>query len=318
MRIVALEEAFSVPGISPAPPPAGLAVRPESLKDWARRLPDVGELRLADMNAHGVDMQVLSHSTPGLEVMPDPATAVTAARRINDALAAAIARHPSRFTGLAALPLQDPPAAAAELRRSVEQLGLRGALVNDHVQGHFLDEPQFRPVWEALEQLQVTLYLHPSVASADSWKVFSGHPALGGATWGWTAATGAHALRLVYAGVFDDFPGASLTLGHMGELLPFQMARLDSRFAHSVPARELAHPPSYYVLNNIYITTSGVHSHPALMGATAAVGIDRVLFAIDYPYESTADAVRFLTTAPYAPADLARIAYGNADRLLRL
>lgn len=318
MRIIAMEEAFSLAGAIPGPAGVLLPVQQRFFEEWNRRLPDLDDLRLADMDEHGVDVQVLSYTSPGVEAVPDPAAATQLARRINDTLAATVRAHPDRFAGLAALPLQDPDAAVAELRRAVGELGLHGALVNDHTQGHYLDEPAFRPLWAALEELGVTLYLHPGVIPADRWHVFTDHPGLAGPTWGWTAATGAHALRIIYAGVFDDFPGASLTLGHMGELLPFQMARLDSRYEQSVPGRPLARPPSQYLLTNVHVTTSGVWSHAALLGATAAVGIDRVLFAIDYPYESTAQAVEFLTTAPYAPSDLARIASRNAERLLRL
>ncbi|MCX4404310.1 amidohydrolase family protein [Streptomyces sp. NBC_01764] len=320
MRIVAVEEAFSVPGAIRQEE----AIRqhmavPEAIKqEWFRRLDDLTELRLADMDANGVDVQVLSYSTPGVEVIEDPAEAVAAARRINDYLAKAIAAHPTRFAGFATLPLQDPKAAVVELRRAVTELGFKGVLYNDHVRGHYLDEPQFRPVWAELERLGVTLYLHPAVVPADNWHVFDGYPVLVGPSWGWTATTGAHALRLIYGGVFDEFPRASVMLGHMGELLPFQMARLDSRYDQVPPEHRVQHLPSYYLRNNVYVTTSGVMSHAALLGAVHAVGVDRVLFSIDYPFESSAAAVEFLRSAPYAPADLASIAHGNAERVLGL
>lgn len=320
MRIVAVEEAFSVPGAIRQE--AAIRQRmevPEAIKqEWFRRLDDLTELRLADMDANGVDVQVLSYSTPGLEVIEDPAEAVAVARRVNDFLAKAVAGHPNRFAGFAVLPLQDPKAAVVELRRAVKELGLKGVLYNDHVRGHYLDEPQFRPVWAELERLGVTLYLHPAVIPADNWRVFDGYPVLVGPSWGWTATVGAHALRLIYGGVFDEFPGASVTLGHMGELLPFQMARLDSRYDQVPAEHRVQHLPSYYLRNNVYVTTSGVMSHAALLGAVHAVGVDRVLFSIDYPFESSAEAVEFLRTAPYAPADLARIAHGNAERVLGL
>ncbi|WP_327699894.1 amidohydrolase family protein [Streptomyces sp. NBC_00459] len=321
MRIVAVEEAFSIPGAirQEAAIRQRLEATEETKREWFRRLDDVTELRLADMDANGVDMQVLSYSTPGLEVIEDPAEAVAVARRVNDYLAKAVASHPKRFAGFAVLPLQDPKAAVVELRRAVNELGLKGVLYNDHVRGHYLDEPQFRPVWAELERLGVTLYLHPAVIPADKWRVFDGHPVLVGPSWGWTATVGAHALRLIYGGVFDEFPGASVMLGHMGELLPFQMARLDSRYPAQVPVeRRVQHLPSYYLRNNVYVTTSGVMSHAALLGAVHAVGVDRVLFSIDYPFESSADAVAFLRSAPYARADLARIAHGNAERVLGL
>ncbi|MFI9169188.1 amidohydrolase family protein [Streptomyces lincolnensis] len=320
MRIVAVEEAFSIPGaIRQEAAIRQRLAAPEVIKqEWFRRLEDLTELRLADMDANGVDMQVLSYASPGLEVIEDPAEAVAVAQRVNNHLAKAVARHPKRFAGFAVLPLQDPKAAVVELRRAVKELGLKGVLYNDHVRGHYLDEPRFRPVWAELERLGVTLYLHPAVIPADNWHVFDGYPVLVGPSWGWTATVGAHALRLIYGGVFDEFPGASVTLGHMGELLPFQMARLDSRYPHVPVEQRVQHLPSYYLRKNVYVTTSGVMSHAALLGAVHAVGVDRVLFSIDYPFESSAEAVGFLRSAPYAPADLARIAHGNADRLLGL
>jgi 2,3-dihydroxybenzoate decarboxylase len=317
LRIIAIEEAFAVPGVTPPLSPDFIPIQPRFIEEWSRRLPDVAELRLADMDAHGVDMQVLS-LTSGVEVIPDPAVAVAVARQVNDYLAEAVAAHPTRFAGFAALPLQDPDAAVVELRRAVVDLGLKGVLHNDHVLGHYLDEPQFRPVWAELERLGVTLYLHPAIVPAERLRVFEGQPVLGGPSWGWTAAVGAHALRLIYGRVFDEFPGASVTLGHMGELLPFQMARLDSRYHIVPPDRRPPHPPSYYLRHNVYVTPSGVFSHAALRAATKAVGIDRVMFAIDYPFESTAEAVEFLRTAPYNSSDLKRIAHRNAERILRL
>ncbi|MEV6605835.1 amidohydrolase family protein [Kutzneria sp. NPDC051319] len=318
MRVIALEEAFSVPEVIPWPGPAGAGMPARWAEEWGRRLPDLTELRLADMDEHGVDVQVLSLTSPGLEVVEDPAEAVAAARRVNDQLAEAVAAHPNRFAGFAALPLRDPDAAVAELRRAVQELGLKGVLHNDHIGGHYLDEPQFRPLWAELERLGVTLYLHPAIVPADRWRVLEEYPVLGGPSWGWTAAVGAHALRLIYGGVFDEFPGASVTLGHMGELLPFQLARLDSRYQQADPKHRPRLLPSHYLRHNVYVTTSGVFSHAALLGATHSVGTDRVLFAIDYPYESSAEAVEFLRTAPYAPADLDLIAHGNAERVLRL
>jgi 2,3-dihydroxybenzoate decarboxylase len=317
MRVIAIEEAFSVPGVTPPLSRDLMPIPDRWIEEWSRRLADLTELRLADMDAHGVDMQVLS-LTSGVELITDPAAAVATARTVNDYLAEAVAAHPTRFAGFAALPLQDPDAAVVELRRAVVDLGLKGVLHNDHVLGHYLDEPQFRPVWAELERLGVTLYLHPAIVPAERLRVFEGHPVLGGPSWGWTAAVGAHALRLIYGGVFDEFPGASVTLGHMGELLPFQLARLDSRYYTVPPDRRPPHPPSHYLRHNVYVTPSGVFSHSALRGATQAVGIDRVLFAIDYPFESTAEAVEFLRTAPYTPADLGRIAHRNAERILRL
>ncbi len=319
MKIIALEESFWYDKLATE---GNTARAWRQLKrgvaaDWQRRLADFTQYRLPEMDRYGVDMQVLSLNSPGIQVQPDPAVAVADARLANDFLAGVIGEHPGRFAGLAAVPLQDPPKAAAELRRAVG-LGLRGALVNDHTLGHYLDEPQYAPFWQALQDLDVPLYLHPNAVPADSWKVTEGYPGMETAMWSWAPRTGGHAIRLILGGVFDRYPGARVILGHMGEFLPFQLSRLDSRFG----VLEFGHPagklPSEYFRANIAITTTGVFSHPALAAAIGEVGIDNVMFSIDYPFESTEQAVRFLRTAPLAPADQARVAHANAERILRL
>ncbi|MFB9836231.1 amidohydrolase family protein [Actinoallomurus acaciae] len=320
MRRVALEEAFWFGGlatkgaVTDRRPP----FRPEAMDRYARRLADFTEYRLPEMDEHGVDVQVLSLTSPGVQAEPDAGVAVDDARRANDFLAETVRRHPTRFGGFAALPLQDPERAAAELRRAVRELGLHGALVNDHTLGHYLDEEPYAVVWAELQDLGVPLYLHPGLVPADDWHVLRGRPELNGPTFSWAATTGGHAMRLVYGGVFDRFPRATVILGHMGEFLPFQLSRFDARHRDLALERPLERPPSGYFGTNIKITTTGVYSHAALVAAVQAVGVDNVMFSIDYPYESTAEAVRFLDTAPLAPADLARVAHGNADRLLGL
>jgi len=208
------------------------------------------------------------------------------------------------------------PKAAAELRRAVVDLGLRGALVNDHMLGHYLDEPQYFPFWEALQELDIPL--HPNAVPSDDWNVVRGHPGLDTATWSWAARTGGHVMRLIFAGVFDRFPDARIILGHMGEFLPFQLSRFDARYADLDLERPLAKLPSEYFQTNVAITTTGVFSHSALIAAIQAVGIDNVMFSIDYPFESTDKAVQFLRSAPLAPADKKRVAHANAERILKL
>jgi 2,3-dihydroxybenzoate decarboxylase len=320
VRRIALEEAFWPQGLRTrgASTDNVSGVRSDVAQRWKQRLGDFTEYRLPEMDRYGIDMQVLSLTSPGLQMQPDPAIAVDDARRANDMLAGTVAGHPARFAGLAALPLQDPAKAVGELDRAVTQLGLRGALVNDHTLGHYLDEPQFDIVWERLEALHVPLYIHPGAVPADRWHVFDGYPALSGPIFGWAAATGAHLLRLVYGRVFDRHPEATVILGHLGEFLPFQLARLDARHADLALDQPPAMKPSEYLLRNVMITTSGVCSAAALMGVIGAIGIDNVMFAVDYPYESTAEAVAFLDSAPLADQDRARVAHVNAERILRL
>jgi 2,3-dihydroxybenzoate decarboxylase len=320
MRRIAMEEAFSVPELDTKVNSmrGNPFYQAEAVEHWISRLPDFTEWRLPDMDRYGIDIQVLSLTAPGVQAVSDPAAAIDMARRANDALASNVARHPDRFVGLAALPLQDPDAAVEELRRAVDELGLCGALVNGHTQGIYLDDPRMRPVWAALEELDVPLYLHPGAPPRDQWEVLQGYPYLAGPSWHWTAETAAHALRLVYGRVFDDHPGARLILGHMGELLPFQLARLDARYEFmtlEIPLRQL---PSAYFSSNILITTTGVCSPAALVGAILAIGADRILFGVDYPFERTNVAVDFLDQAPLSPADRARIAHGNAERELKI
>jgi 2,3-dihydroxybenzoate decarboxylase len=262
-------------------------------------------------------VQVLSLTTPGVQAEPDPDVALADAQLANDVLAATIAEHPARFAGFAAIPLQNPEGAVRELDRAITDLKLSGVMVNGHTLGRYLDEPEFEYFWDALTGHDVPLYIHPHLGPLD-WSVFKGRPELTGPTYAWAAETGAHALRLIFSGLFDRYPTAKVILGHMGEYLPFHMARLDSRFRAFDPLVKLAKRPSEYVVDNFAITPSGVFSAPAMIGAVMAVGIDNVMFAVDYPFESTAEAVDFLKALPLSELDLHKIAHGNAERLLRL
>jgi 2,3-dihydroxybenzoate decarboxylase len=320
MRYIALEEAFSVPELDdrrPSPWP-GFRFSQRAITDWARKLPDFTQYRLPEMDAAGIDVQVLSLTVPGLQADIEESAARDDARFANDYLAGLVAQHPDRFRGFAALPMQDPEAAAQELERAVRELGFCGALVNDHFQGHYLDEPRYDEVWAALEELAVPLYLHPGAPPADHWKVLGGRPELYGATWSWAAETGGHALRVIYGGVFDRHPLATLILGHMGEFLPFMRSRLDSRYLTLDPEAPLRQMPSAYIGSNVVITTSGVFSPAALTGAVLEIGVDAVMFSVDYPYESSHDAVAGLERTTLSDADRHKIAHGNAERILRL
>lgn len=317
MGLIAIEEAFAIPKLLAKYPTPKTVTAAHWIEDWAKRLCDYTTHRLPDMDEHGVEMQVLSLTAPGVQAVTDAGQATADARLANDHLAEVIAAHPTRFGGLAALPLQDPDAAVAELHRAVGTLGLSGALVNDHTLGSYLDDPRYDPVWSALEDLDVPLYLHPGAPPAEPWKVLDGRPELRGPLWSWAAETSGHALRILFAGVFDRHPRARLILGHMGEFLPFQLARLDSRYAPQAD-RTLAREPSAYFGRNILITTSGVCSPAALASAVLAIGADAIMFAVDYPFEETGTAVRFLEHAPISDADRSKIGHGNARRILRL
>lgn len=319
MKLIALEEHFVTPDLVGYGAATSSIAQPGVWAEASRRLLDLTEERLPEMDAAGLDMEVLSLNAPGIQAERDPAAAVGKARTVNDFLSGVIGQHPDRFAGFAALPLQDPKAAADELERSVTQLGLRGALVNAHTDGIYLDNPSLRVVWERAEALEVPLYLHPA-NGVDSAHVLSGHPELVGPMWSWGVDTATHVLRLIFGGVFDDFPKAKLLLGHMGEGLPFVLWRLDSRWgfhAHHGIELKLGRP-SEYIRRNLYITTSGVCSAPPLLAAMLSIGADHILFGTDYPFEQMGTATEFLREAPISDADRSKIAHRNAEELLRI
>ncbi|MFE6365694.1 amidohydrolase family protein [Streptomyces sp. NPDC057806] len=319
MRAIGLEEHFVTPELVGYGASSGSILQPDKWREASRRLLDLTGERLAEMDAAGLDMQVLSLNSPGIQAETDAGTAVAQAAAVNDLLAGVVADHPDRFAGFAALPLQDPKAAAEELERAVRELGMRGALVNAHTQGRYLDDPQLRVVWERAAGLDVPLYLHPANGVGMP-HVIEGHPELVGPMWSWGMDTASHFLRLVFGGVFDDFPEAKLLLGHMGEGLPYVLWRMDSRWNyHNHHGIELARGnPSEYVRHNLYITTSGVCSAAPLLCALLALGPEHILFGTDYPFEDMATATEFLRTAPVSEADRAKIAHLNAERLLGL
>ncbi len=320
MGYIALEEAFAIPELAHRQPATEMRIRvkAEYATAWASKLVDFEEYRLPDMDAHGIDIQVLSLSVPGIQADTDPAVAVDNARFANDYLANVVDRHPQRFRGFAALPLQDPDAAVVELERCVRDLDFVGAFVNDHTHGVYLDDPRYEDFWSALEELDIPLYLHPGSLPVDSWAVISGRPEMYGASWSWQAETGGHAMRLVYAGVFDRHPAATLILGHLGEFLSFQGSRMDSRYPTLAVDEPLKRAPSEYIGTNIVLTTTGIFLPEAIQAAVLTAGADAVMFSVDYPYEDTAAAVAAVARADL-PADVKdKIFQGNARRILRL
>ena len=279
MRLITLEEHYRAPmlrsvafGGAGAPPPDSPMARIQA------RLDDVGEQRLADMDAGGIDVQVLSHGAPGTEQL-DPEEAIPLAREANDYLARSIAPHPDRLGAFATLPTAAPEAAAGELERTVTELGFKGALINGHSRGQFLDDRRFWPIFERAQRLEVPIYLHPTEPPAALREAYYGGLApqvaqtLSMAGWGWHVDTGLHVLRLIAGGVLDEYPGLQLIVGHMGEALPFFLAR-SSRVLRQQAG--LTRPLEDYMAENFHFTTSGMFTYPPLTCLLQVIGADYV------------------------------------------
>lgn len=285
-------------------------------------LHDLGEKRIADMDAAGIDHQIIALTAPGVQVF-DPATASALAVDANDQLAEACRRHPDRFTGMVAVAPHDPANAVKEMERGVTKLGFRAVIVNSHIQGHYLDEPQFLPVLAAAEALDVPIYLHPNTPPPAMIKPFV-EAGLDGAIFGFGVETGLHMLRIIVSGVFDRFPKLQFIIGHAGEALPFWLYRLDYMHAATVRSQRypfmkpLRHPVSHYLKNNVYITNSGVAWQPAIEFCQKTVGVDRVMYAMDYPYQYVPDEVAQCDAMTISDADKRAFFEGNARRVFKL
>lgn len=314
-RKIALEEHVMTPGFEDYWKTTVGDVDPAILSKVMARLFDFGEQRLAAMDRAGIARAVLSLAGPGVQVEHDVATAARKARQGNDDLAREIQKRPDRYSGFAHLPMQDPVAAANELERCMSELKFCGAMVNGHTNGQYLDDPALYPFWERAEALGAVIYLHPADPPTPM-PVLAGHRGLKRATWEWGVETGSHALRLVFGGLFDRFPGARLALGHLGETLPFLLWRFDSRA--KLYGVKLAKRPSEYIRENIVVTTSGMFSAEPLRCTIDALGADRVMFSADYPFEAIDEAGDFMDTVPLPDAVRADISFNNAVRILGL
>lgn len=286
------------------------------------RLQDLGELRLADMAAAGIDRQVVSLTAPGTQVL-GRADGVAMATLANDQLADACRRHPDRFTGLTAVAPQDPEHAASEIRRGHDKLGFKGVIVNSHTEGEYLDDRKFWPIFEAAEALDTPVYLHPTTPPRNMIGPLL-EAGLDGAIYGFAVETGMHLLRIITAGVFDQFPRLKLVVGHLGEALPFWLFRLDYMHAVTVRAQRyeamkpIKRKPSEYLRENVWVTTSGMAWAPAIMFCRDVLGADRVCYAMDYPYQYAPQEVTVQDDLPISQAEKADFFQGIAERVFGL
>jgi 2,3-dihydroxybenzoate decarboxylase len=285
------------------------------------RLGDIGERRIADMDASGIDMQILSLTSPGVQVF-DAATASSLAMETNEQLAEAIRRYPTRFAGLAAVAPHDPRGAAKEMDRAVRRLGMKGVIVNSHTRGEMLDDPKFWELFEAAEALNVPIYIHPQAPPPAMIGPYVDR-GLEGALWGFAAETGLHVLAIIRSGALDRFPRLRIVVGHLGEALPFWLYRLDymnktARPAIRTGAGSLGKRISDYVKENVFITTSGMAWAPAITFVQSVVGVDRVMYAMDYPYQFELYEVDATDAVPISDEDKRKLFQTNAEAVFAL
>jgi 2,3-dihydroxybenzoate decarboxylase len=285
------------------------------------RLEDMGAQRIKEMDEAGIDIQVLSQAAPGTHLM-DAATAVPLARGANDRLRESIRAHPDRFAGFATLPASDPKAAADELERAVTELGMKGAMIHGLTNGLFFDDKRFWPIMERAQALDVPIYIHPAmphpaVVEAYYKDYAKDFPAILSAGWGFTVETATQGIRLVLSGVFEAYPRLKIILGHLGESLPFSLWRIDHSLARK-GNRAMASSFRDVFCENFWITTSGNFSDPALMCCVQEMGVDRILFAVDWPYVENRPGTEWMESVPLCTEDRNKILHGNAKRLLKM
>ena len=285
-----------------------------------KRMTDFGELRIKEMDEAGIDVQVISHGAPSMQnVKAD--VAVEMGRRVNDRLAAICAQKPDRFAAFGALPTADPAAASDELARCVEKLGFKGAMIHGTANGVFLDDKRFWPIFERAQKLDVPIYLHPSIplqAVMDAYykDYVKDFPMVIRAAWGFTVETATQAIRLVLCGIFDKYPDLKIIIGHLGETLPFLVWRIDQSLSRPGAGRSLSFRDVF--CNHFYLTTSGNFSNPALLCCVQEMGVDRIMFAVDWPFVANPLGTQWMETVPLCEEDKVKILSGNAKRILRM
>jgi len=287
----------------------------------AARIQDLGAQRIADMDASGIAKQLVLLTAPGVQVFDAP-TGTALARDANDELNSSMKKYPERYAALAAIAPQDPRNAVKELERCIG-LGFKGLVVNSHIQGTYLDEPKYWEILEAAAALDVPLYIHPNTPPASMIEPFLPR-GLDGAMYGFAVETGLHLLRIIQAGLFDRFPKLRIVVGHLGEGLPFWLFRLDFMHASMVRAnryegvKPLKKKPSDYLKENVWVTTSGMQWAPAILFCQQVLGVDRVLYAMDYPYQFVPEEVKVTDELPIPDADKKKLYQTNAERVFRL
>lgn len=326
MRIVTLEEHVSFPEMTAFLPEEILKNRRQSAaaSQMQEKLADISGERLNSMKATGISTQILSVENTDIYLLPDN-LAPDFASKYNDLLADKIKHHPESFTAFAHLPMTTPEAAAGELERTVKTHGFRGAMIKGLINGEFLDAPKYAPVFQRAEKLGVPIYIHPGIPPQEVINAYYSN--IGGTTgpneaiacygWGWHSETAIHVLRLLAAGIFDTYPQLKIIIGHMGEMLPMMWARSNSVFQRGNAGKNQRTLQDTF-REQLYITTSGFFTQPPLQLALDTIGIDNILFSVDYPFSTNQMGIDFLNNIPLPANQIAKIAHENADRLLGL
>ena len=328
MRKIAFEEHVSLKGLEAVNKEIEERLKFPNLSDPKRMANTLGpvmflepeEHRLPMMDKYGIDVQVLSCGGGAIQNDIDVKRATENAKKANDLVYELTCRYPDRFKGFGILAMQDPSAAVEELERCITELQFVGIMLHGATNFHYYDEPQFDPVWTVLEKYGLPLYLHVGSPEADQIRMYEGYPEILGNTWNWGAVGGTHALRIMFSGLFDRHPGATLILGHMGESLPYLLGRMDEGYdcRNVKEMGRMAHHPSYYMKNNIMITTSGGWRPEAMHCAIEAIGAERILFANDYPHYPLEDTMRQMEDSKLSTEELDLIYHGNAERLWKI
>jgi len=291
-------------------------------EDTRKRLMDLGELRLREMDEAGIDIQVLSHCPPGAQAF-DKDEAIVRAQGVNNRLNDVVQARPDRFAAFASLPTKNPDACPDELERCVKELGFKGAMVHGLTDGKFHDLPEFWPIFAKAEELDVPIYIHPGRPHPDVIEAYykeykDQFRSILSAGWGFTVETATAGVRLVLSGVLDKHPNVKIILGHMGEGLPFLLWRINHSF------NKLSRPEGQDVqfrdlfCKHFYITTSGNFSNPALLCSVMEMGVDRILFSVDWPYVENKPGTEWMEGIPLSEEDKVKIYNGNAKKLLRM